>query len=224
LDNRLKRREAADRQQEGGVLVPDYSYALVELYVELPHNPYEDAGDAIQDAILSDPDARSDGVRQVLDRLNRIACRYVLFPGWTLVGTTIPRWATDRTGGRTVVIEMLPPLASGKRSKASPIERRWRTFVLRDRRVLIGPAFQLFYSGSQVGEPGNPSQAAVDLTAQLLGRQTPTRRWATPGDAALIVCGEVNIIHNPDDQARVGPLVPEFPSFDLIMNPAHKPN
>lgn len=208
-----------------------YRYALVELYTELLQDDYDDVGDAIQAAILASPQARSEAVRQVFDELDRVACERVLFPGWTLVGSTLPQWVMDRTDGRTVIIEMLPPRAQGN-GKRNPkggkaqVVGRWRAFVVRDRRVLVGPVFQLFYSGSQVGEPGNPSPAATRLTAQLTGQADPDRRWEDPAfpEAALFMCGEVNVIYAPRTQGQNMPVVQGFPSFDLIMNPAHKPN
>jgi hypothetical protein len=204
-----------------------YSYALVELYTDLPHGEYEDVGDAIQDAIRADPEARSQAVRRVLDELGGVAVERVLFPGWTLVGYTLPSSIINRSAGRTLVVEMLPPQDTGLRKKGSPADNRgWRAFVVRDGQVLVGPVFQLFYSRSQVGEVGAPSQVAQNLAAQLAGRADPDRRWRDPvwPDAGLMMCGEVNVIYSPKPPGRGTPVVQGFPSFDLIMNPAHKPN
>jgi hypothetical protein len=154
-----------------------YGYALVELYTDLPQDEYEDVGDAIQAAILAAPEARSQAVRRVLDDLDGVPVERILFPGWTLVGYTLPSWVIDRSAGRTLIVEMLPPQDTGVRRKGSqPDDRGWRAFVVRDRQILVGPVFQLFYSGSQVGVVGSPSQAVVDLAAQLsgLGRSCPT--------------------------------------------------
>jgi len=203
--------------------VPNFNYALVELYTDLPQEAYEEVGGAIIGAILANPDARSAAVRELVDRLADVACPRILFPGWTLVGTTLPQWLTERTGGRTFVVEMLPPEAQDER--ASALDRRPRAFVVRNQEVHVGPVFQLFWDRDGAGDIGAPSQAAVDLTTQLLGQQDPDRRWADDaGDAGLIVCGEVNVIYTPNDERSIGPLVAGFPSFDLIMNPAHKPN
>jgi hypothetical protein len=88
----------------------------------------------------------------VLDELDGVAVERVLFPGWTLVGYALPSWIIDRSVGHTLVIEMLPPDDHG-----------WRAFVVRNQQVLVGPVFH--YSGSQVGEVGAPSQAALDLAS-----------------------------------------------------------
>jgi hypothetical protein len=39
-----------------------------------------------------------------------------------------------------------------------------------------------------------------------------------------MMCGEVNVIYSPKAPGQDTPVVRGFPSFDLIMNPAHKPN
>jgi hypothetical protein len=204
-----------------------YRFALVELYTDLPQGEYEDVGDAIQDAILADPPGRAEAVRRVLDALEDITVEQVLFPGWTLVGWTVPSWVTARSAARTLVVEMLPPLEKDRHRKGSPPDDRgWRAFVLREGRAIVGPVFQLFYSGTQVGALGSPSQAAVELADQLTGRGEPDRRWIDPAwpGAALLMCGEVNVIYSPTTNGEDGPVVAGFPAFDLIMNPAHKPN
>src|SRR5262249_8818650 len=143
-----------------------YRYAHVELFAELPQGDYEDVGDAIQVAIRANPEARAEAVRQILDQLDSVTCERVLFPGWTLVGATVPQWVVDRSRGRTLVVEMLLTTASRKRKASTGVsDGRWRAYVIRDGRVLVGPVFQLFYSGSQVGERGNPSRAAITLAA-----------------------------------------------------------
>jgi hypothetical protein len=203
-----------------------YRFALVELYSALSlQSEYENVADAIQAAILAAPQLREDAVRRVLDELSKVACERVLFPGWTLVGDELPQWVIDRSTGRTFVIEMLPPTAGGKRATASSVDHRPRAFVVRDRQLLVREVFQLFSSRAQAGEPGHPSHEAQDLTDQLTGRSPPDRRWSDPAfpESALIICGEVLVIY-----ATVGgnpvPVVQQFPSFDLIMNPSHTSN
>jgi hypothetical protein len=203
-----------------------YRFALIELYSDLTlQYEFENVADAIQAAVLAAPHLREDAVSRVLDELEKVACERVLFPGWTLVGDELPQWVIDRSTGRTFVIEMLPPTAVGKRATASSVDQRPRVFVVRDRQILVRRVFQLFSSRAQAGEPGHPSQAALNLTHQLTGQAPPDRRWRDPDfpESALILCGEVLIIY-----ATVGgnpiPVVQPFPSFDLIMNPSHTPN
>jgi hypothetical protein len=193
----------------------------VELYADLPQDEYEDVGDAIRDAILADPEARSQAVCRVLDELDGVAVERILFPGWTLVGYTLPSWVINRSVGHTLALEMLPPRHAGRRKEGvSPDDRGWRAFVVRDREVLVGPVFQLFYSGSQVDEVGAPSQAALDLAAQLAGGANPNRRWRDPAwpNASLMMCGEVNVIYSPKTLVRDMPVV-----RDTVVRSHHEP-
>ncbi len=81
---------------------------------------------------LQSPEGRRERRQQVIAILDALDAReapqtdLVIFPGWTLVGKSVPRWFREATNQWTTVVEMLPS-EGGSKAKAY---REWRTHVL----------------------------------------------------------------------------------------------
>ena len=204
-------------------------YGLVELYVELPEHPFPSLSDAIASTIQSQPAKRLADVLKILRAPETQNLDLIEFPGWTLVDDEVPKEVVAASGGRTVVLEMLPAeqtdAAAGKRSvkegapddegELSPIT--WKTLVIHKGKVL-GPVVQKLVTSADAGQGDAPTEEMLQLQKEL---SNGVRSW--DAGASLWVCGEVNAIYGRGD--KLAPWVPDLPlDWRLIANPAHRPS
>ena len=152
------------------------------------------------------------------------------FPGWTLVGDELPQEVVAASGGRTIVLEMLPAeqldAASRKRSVkgAAPDEEgeispiTWKTVVIHKGKV-HRPVVQKLVTSQDAGQGTAPTEKTLQFQEEL------SKAEPAPGKrgASLWVCGEVNAIYGRGDTPA--PWAPDLPlDWRLIANPAHPPS
>lgn len=155
----------------------------------------------------------------------------IVFPGWTLPGTTLPAWALAASHDRVIVLELVDSTQMSFATKASktdddetdeetgddePLEFPWTTYVLHRGRAVVA-AHQAFASGGQASAPRRAQ------LLRLLGEDSPGQRVldAPPiGRIGLLVCGEVNVVAK---RGGVCAVPGELEGLDLVVNPAHTP-
>lgn len=204
-------------------------YGLIELFVELPERPFPSLSDALASTIQSQPARRLGDVLGILRAPETQRLELIEFPGWTLVGDEIPKEVVAASGGRTVVLEMLPAeqldAASGKHSVkgAAPDDEggispiTWKTFVIHKGKVLR-PVVQKLVTSQDAGRGVAPTKKTLQFQDEL---SSGARSWEE--GASLWVCGEVNAIYGRGHS--LAPWVPDLPlGWRLIANPAHRPN
>lgn len=179
---------------------------LVELHVAPRDGAPNNRFDAVRGAAERARRERLETVLGVLERRDTRALDLVVFPGWTVVGRTLPKAVLRASGKRVVVVEGLEPDARTKRKSA--LGYGWTTYVVW-RGEIVARARQLFTRSSE----------ASDARAAVLARELEGERvFSHPklGRTALLVCGEPNVVpeHGP---TRV-------PLFDTVLNPAHTPS
>lgn len=173
---------------------------------------------------LQSPEGRRERRQQVIAILDALDAReapqtdLVIFPGWTLVGKSVPRWFREATNQWTTVVEMLPS-EGGSKAKAY---REWRTHVLPPTTtpgsVGVGASTQRLHE---------TAASAVERQA-LLQDLRRSRDWEIvghpPAKGRLLICGEVNCVGLRD--ASMTPLIKglaDLPLSKVIVNPAHRP-
>lgn len=156
-------------------------WGLVELCVDVTGLRAGRATEAVRQGITRDPDRRSAVVRAALERARALACGFVVFPGWTLVALTPPRWLLDLTAGITVVVEMLlpspastataprkgarvpaPHVEKGRRTVTNSERQAWATWdgdVLRDGVAVVGPCAQFIAEAPELWNGNELSSA-----------------------------------------------------------------
>ncbi|MBN8231506.1 hypothetical protein JYK02_28735 [Corallococcus macrosporus] len=204
-------------------------YGLVELYVEIPERRFQSLSDALVRTIQRQSEKRLSDVLKILRAPETQRLDLIEFPGWTLVGEKVPEEVIAASGGRTVVLEMLPTeqsdSASGKRGvkggafkdegARSPIT--WRTHVIHKGGVL-GPVVQMLVTSGDAGKRNAPTEKMREFKSAL---SSGARSWETR--ASLWVCGEVNALYGNGDE--IEPRVPDLPlDWRLIANPSHRPS
>lgn len=199
---------------------PKQRYALVELFVKVPERRRNGAPhakgwkDVIKNTILRAPERRRRAVEAVLDHLELQKVNMILFPGWTLVGKSVPKSVLKRIGDRDVFIELFEASdeSDGKGKKA---------MILRGPQVLVGPLRQLFATAE------GALTKTTTLVAQLGATSGKQRRWTMPAarKGALVLCGEVNAIRLSRDPYALTPHDSGLPGalqgVQVIANPSH---
>lgn len=189
-----------------------YRFVLCELLTPSPGSA--DSTQAIKNGILASPHERLERVRRVMESPIAEAADLLLFPGWTLVGASPPKWVIAASKGRTVVLEMLPDQGQGNAKKV-----RWaRTYVLRDGSVIRGGIEQLLSSSDEAWEQGTATTEAHQVALET----RTTRRWKLGGGrtATFMICGEINAVlkHGKSFPTPGGA---QLPGADLVVNPSH---
>lgn len=177
---------------------------LVELHVTPRAGAPEDKLAALAEATVSDGAARMRTVLGVLAHAQTQGLDAIVFPGWTLVGETLPRRVLAACGDRVVVIEGIGGL--GKRTAKARYP--WSTYVVW-RGEVVARGRQLLATAAEVSE-----ENVTRLARELAGPRTFVH--PTLGRTGLLVCGEPNVVR---EHAR-SPL----PELDTILNPAHTPS
>jgi hypothetical protein len=204
-------------------------FGIIEMYVELPERPFPSLSDAIASTIQSQPAQR---LADVLGLLRAPATQHlelIEFPGWTLVGDVVPEEVVAASGGRTVILEMLPAeqmdAASEKRTMkgAAPDDEgelpsiTWKTFVIHKGKV-FGPVVQKLVTSQDAGQGVTPTEETLQFQKEL---SSGARSWEA--GASLWVCGEVNAIYGRG--GKLEPWVLDLPlDWRIIANPAHRPS
>ncbi|MDB4931666.1 MAG: hypothetical protein JWM10_4150 [Myxococcaceae bacterium] len=201
-------------------------YALVELRVEVPEGVYWNAAAAVKAAVNADP-GRQGTVESVLDHEAIQSADVIIFPGYTLVGRTVPSVITQKVKGRYVVLELLAP----DKSDATTAKGGWRrTFVLGPGGRLCGPVRQwVITSDDAWNDDSSPSRESLRVIEELAGERAPSRKWKSRGrvETGLMLCGEVNTVYAQADGTGwpVDPrLLDALAGCYVIANPAHTPS
>lgn len=197
-----------------------HRYALVELFVDVPERRRNGAShadgwkDVIKNAILRAPVARRQAVEDVLDHPEVRGVDMIMFPGWTLVGRSVPQSVKQRIGDRDVYLELFE-------DDDEPDKQGKQAMILHGQQVLVGPLRQLFATA------GGAATKTVALVAQLDARSGKKRRWTMPAaqKGALVLCGEVNSVRICRDPYALTPLDAGLPGalqgVQVIANPSH---
>jgi hypothetical protein len=190
----------------------------------------DDTFAAVRDAIRGTSRQREAAVVEVLRHRQLADVDVVVFPGWTLVGETLPARVLSETGGRTVVIETLSRTDLRARSKGAARTKAahvandfpWRTHVLMNGAAVVKGARQVVAEGADTtGNEGVHRVARV--VDRLKNSGTGGRRFdqARFGPSGLMICGEVNVA---PVSGGAGEVPDGFPrDLNLIVNPAHTP-
>lgn len=180
--------------------------ALVELSIDPTQHPSDERrtfSAVLQHALRRAALAREQAVKAALASAVAGGADWIVFPGWTVVGTCPPPWLVDASQGRTIACECLHPDGTADKEHRAPVatgkERRapdptiggahvatapwpsWTTYLLRDGEVRVA-ATQRF---ARANDRARGSDALItDLEAG--GR--------SDGDAILWICGEVELL------------------------------
>lgn len=199
---------------------PKQRYALAELFVDVPERrrngePHAIGWkDVIKQVILRAPDVRRQAVEDVLDHRELREMDMIMFPGWTLVGSSVPRSVLQRVGDRDVYLELFE-------EDDEPDKTGKQAMILRGQQVLVGPLRQLFATAESA-----PTKTPA-LVAQLNATSGRKRRWTMSAArrGALVLCGEVNAIRICRDPYALTPLHAGLPGalrgVQVIANPSH---
>lgn len=199
---------------------PKQQYALAELFVDVPErrrngDPHAIGWkDVIKNAILRAPVARRQAVEDVLDHRELRGVDMIMFPGWTLVGRSVPQSVRQRIGDRDVYLELFE-------EDDEPDTKGKQAMILHSQQVLVGPLRQLFATAA------GASTKTVALVAQLDATSGKQRRWTLPAarKGALVLCGEVNSVRICRDPYALTPLHDGLPGalqgVQVIANPSH---
>lgn len=223
--------------------------ALIELWIDPTQSPSAEPrkfSGVLQDTLRRTVGDRELAVKLALKQAVAGGADWIVFPGWTVVGTSPPAWLLKASEGRTIVCECLHP--DGTADKEDPIardaadkERRippstddraangerdapeppvwpaWTTYALKDGSTAI-QATQRFARADD-RDAGSPA-LLQDLTS--LSRST--------GDAILWICGEVELLSggggHPDGGANqvrnaTGQADSLLRGGGVVLNPSH---
>ncbi len=216
--------------------------ALIELWIDPTQDPSPEPrtfSAVLQDTLRRAALDRDRVVKTALAQAVADGAEWIVFPGWTVVGTSPPPWLLNASRGRTIVCECLHPDGTAtKENRTRPAaskERRipdraagavdeapapwpsWTTYLLKDGKVAV-TATQRFARASD--------RAAG--SAALLGDLTDGSR--SDSDAILWVCGEVELLSGGGGRRGGGPnpVRNETKHRDsvlrgggVVLNPAH---
>jgi hypothetical protein len=210
---------------------------LVELFVDVKESSHSILPATLMASIRRDADARREDVLNILKDPRAAELDLIIFPGWTVVDTTLPTEIVQAARQRTVIIELLLPSSKASSPKASSPKASspkaslkvsndpgsageqipWRTYVVH-RGKTLGPFIQRIITSSDAGSGDTPSEPMLDFTNELKGGE---RTWSD--GCALWICGEVNALYGRGD--RVVPWVDDLPlDWAVVANPAHTPS
>ena len=207
-----------------------WKVGLVELYVQRL-GVAESVSAAVQVALKRQLRSREALVRGVLAHKELLDLDVLVFPGWTLVGDTLPSWVAQACGSRVVVIEMLHGSADAVSSKRRAYPKAgaergswpWSTYVVEGGSVVVDGVRQIIVAANDVRDDDGANR--VDQLMRQLQQGGPTgRRFAHSmlGECSVLVCGEVNAALIEAGAVRVPPRFPR--DLSLIVNPAHTPS
>ena len=197
--------------------VPSVRVGLVELHLDLSNVRRQDRDtfECVREGVERDS-SRAVRVVEALKAARSAGCELVVFPGWTVVGSAVPKQILDLSDGITVVCEVLSPGVRSKAKTAADGGFPWTTFVVRDQQVILS-------ARQRVAQASDLPGSADDLVHDLRG----SRRFDLRADleALLLVCGEVNIVkgskRSADFLLAVG--TEADVTADVLVNPAHTP-
>ncbi len=207
---------------------------LVELFVEVDRRSRASPAAAVMSSIRRNADTRLREVLDILKDLRTANLELIVFPGWTVVGSTLPVELVEAAKKRTVVVEVLPPPSptrgvrgkepgkatfakAGKPAGSTGEQIPWHTYVIH-RGVPLGPMVQRIITSADAGRGSTPSHRALELDGQL---RRGERSWST--GCSLWICGEVNALYGRSSE--VSPWVDDLPvDWRVIANPAHTPS
>jgi len=207
---------------------------LVELFVGVKESSHSNLPATLMASIRRDAHARRADVLNILKHPRTAELDLIVFPGWTVVGTTLPAEIVKAAKKRTVVLELLLPESStpdgsGKTSgKTSPPKATkgsgsisqqvpWHTYVIH-RGATLGPFVQRLITGGDAGSGNSPSKSTLDLADDL---NRGARSWSN--GCSLWICGEVNALYGKG--RSVVPWVDHLPTkWNVVANPAHTPS
>jgi hypothetical protein len=212
---------------------------LVELFVDVKESSHSNLPATLMASIRRDANARRSDVLDILNAPRTAELDLIVFPGWTVVDTTLPTEIVQAARQRTVVIELLLPTRrnrsgggkeSGKVSSSKisssklpkgpgPASEQvpWHTYVIHRGKVL-GPFVQRIITSGDAGSGNTPSKPMLEFANELKGGE---RTWSN--GCALWICGEVNALYGRGD--RVVPWVDNLPlDWAVVANPAHTPS
>jgi hypothetical protein len=87
---------------------------LVELFVDVKESPHSNLPATLMNSIRRDADARRGDVLNILKDPRAAELELIVFPGWTVVDTTLPTEIVQAARQRTVVIELLLPASHNR--------------------------------------------------------------------------------------------------------------
>ncbi|MBK6533728.1 MAG: hypothetical protein IPF99_30325 [Deltaproteobacteria bacterium] len=185
-------------------------------------------------------------MRTALDQAVAGGAEWIVFPGWTLVGTSPPAWLLEASKERTIVCECLHPDWTADKEVRVP-----RETVGKERRTPLGAADRVADDKLRAPEPPvwpawttyvlKGGRAAIEATQRfaraddrdagspaLLGDLSAGSR--SNGDSILWICGEVELLSggggHPDGGAnRVRNTTGHPDSLlrggGIVLNPSH---
>ena len=228
--------------------------AVIETFVDLGclgRKAFDRPAAAVAAGIYKDAH-RETKIKNAVEHAVEKDCNIVLLPGWSLVGNVPPSWMMEASIGRTIVAECLLPLVDEnavnflKSKRLSPREAQnehpWRTFVVHDGEVVIGPTTQRIVTSFDVWSKDENSRryvfsdAAIALST-ILAQNEGGRRFKLPGIGAAVlwVCGEVNLVEGGakkrkpygcklyDESLQAGLKAKHVSDVPLVLNPGHIP-
>jgi hypothetical protein len=141
-------------------------------------------------------------------------CNLVVFPGWTLVGESLPHSILRDMEGMTVVCELIPIRNPAEKTSADGGVPK-TMYVVQNGQVILKAV-------QRVARSGDLYENADTLVADLRAR----RRFGVRGlDVLLLICGEVNLLKGSNQFGRFRPFAGCMQDLaaDVIVNPAHTP-
>lgn len=164
-----------------------------------------------------------------------------------------PAWLRDASVGRTVVVECLLPESRpsrGSSRKGRPATKgkgrtagiaavlepilswcSWRGYVVAYGQVVVGPAPQFVAEAGELWDGDDLAGGGLALIEALQTSGPAGRRWSVPevGEAALLLCGEVNFVaaggpgicRNWQAIEDAGLTAEGLARLRLVVNPTH---
>lgn len=207
--------------------------ALVDLFVDLEgltaqKEPTEESL-AMRNAIRRARKTRKQSVIEALRAARKAGANAVVFPGWTLHGTTVPQSVLQETADLTVVLETFVRTTGAKRHTTC--------YVIRDRQI-EKTIIQRFVQGKDVLEGSALSAPAKKLVDEILNGDRDVKIGNMT--ALVLLCGEVNLVGGGSDGANTAYHRDEVLAYKgngktqtltakglsqrpLVINPAHTP-